>query len=761
MFIKKKIIKIFIFIFIFLAPISFSFESNPIGTNFNNNESIAIDVSINQAYAITTGNCGNFLRTPVACIQESILSVYELLIFYTTQIILVLVGLMFDMILFFSLDGNFYRSGLMEAGWEILRDFTNIIFIFALLIISFKLVLGQDDGKTKGTLVKTILIALTINFSLFLTYIVIDSSNILAQVFYNRIDVTGNYNVDNGENSAVDDSLITSWIAEITEGQKSISLAIASKINPQKIIQQSGSNDFLQAFIIVTTAGIMNILLAYVFLSLLLLFLGRSLGLMVSGILAPLAFASLTIPSMQGLPYVGFSAWLKELVSLAFMAPVFMFFMYIIVTFLSNEGFLASLSNTQGQGFLAVIMSTYMFFLIIGGLLFLAKKITTSMAGNLGSMAAQGVAGITGVLAGAAAVGLTGGVALAGRGIKGTANVFGAKDADGKLTGKWAKRVSRFGGARLAFKADVTKIPGFKAMANASGMSNLGDKIGQVTGVSARDISNKAKYAGTAVVAGTRDILSGRAGAEEEVAQQKKRDERRDMSSQGTDGVYGWKRKLNKEKEQVEAKKIEQNAKDAMDKDGGVIAQRVIEQGAATAVLENPDIIKEETKAIEGLEDSIKNLTAQYNAAKGMGNTPAARVAAAQIQEEMNIEKLRLDARKKGIEISTLDMEGHVISNYGANAQAALDSEKLANKNKFGTTTTYKGVTGAVNVENKTYKGKHEYEKQKLHTEEKRVLVDVARDLRPGKEKQADALLKKIDSLLTDSTKERKVDTPT
>lgn len=478
----KKFILLIIFM-IFISPISINITD------------LSPDLYINTASALSIGEC-DYITSMGTCVANGILTVYELIIFYTTQILLVIVGLMFDAFLFFSLNSNFYRSGIIEAGWEILRDFTNIIFIFALLTIAFKLVLNQDDGKTKSTLIKTILIALTINFSLFITYAIIDSSNILAQVFYNRIDATGAYNVDNtnqsGEAGPASASPITNWVADLTDGQKSVSLAVASKINPQAIIQQSGVDNFIQGFIIVTSAGAMNILLGYIFITLMLLFLGRSLGLMISAIIAPIAFASLTVPSMQGLPYVGFNTWLKELIKLAFMAPVFMFFMYLIVTFLRNEGFLASLSNVQGQGFLVVIMSTYMFFMIIGGLLLVAKKITTSMAGELGSIAVKGVQGVTGALVAGAAIAATGGAAAAGGLMKVGSKVGGIGAKEGSKRALRAERWSKRGTKALSFKADVTKMPGFSAIA---GKDNA-KMIGKVTGKSAlghiRDQKKKA-----------------------------------------------------------------------------------------------------------------------------------------------------------------------------------------------------------------------------------------------------------------------------
>ena len=760
----KRTIKFWISVvavLLFLAPVSFNIGSPSTAEEFTQIGSIALQMDINSAQAqiISSGECGIDVGSWASCISDGIFHVYEFFILYLTNIFLVIVGLMFDIILHFSIDSNFYRGGLMESGWSIMRDFTNIVFIFALLTIAFKLVVSQDDGKTKKSLVKTLLVALTINFSLFFSFLVIDASNLLAYTFYNRIEVSGQYDVNTNEGTS---SAMQQMVREVTDDQPSISLAIASKINPQSIIQISGvnSNDLLLKFIIVTSAGILNLLLIYVFGSLLLLFLGRSLGLLVSGIVAPLAFASLTIPNSVNLPYIGFNTWIKQLISLAFMAPIFLFLMYLTITFLGDEGVLRGLAAAPSGGAIGKIMSVFIFFMIIGGFILLSKKITEKMAGELGGMVSKGVAGLTtGLVAGAAIV-ATGGAAAAGGFARGAGNLLSKKDAQGNETNKWARRANRVGNAGLSFKADVTKIPGFNKMADASGVKGLGGMVGKATGVSGRDAVDGTKYAATAVVAGGKDFISGRSEKEREAALEKKRAERRDISSKGKDGVYEWDRKLQKEKEKEANQANIDEAKSNIKLNSNVPeAIRKEENKSATAVLENPEDVKKETKAIEGLETSIKDLTAQYNAAKGSGNPNAD-----QIEDDLNYEKIRLEARKKGVNISKSDLEGHIIISHGGDPEKALKAEtnKSKNKDNFGAGTAYAGISGAkVLADKETRKGRHDHSKNRRNEEERKTIRKQANELRgsgtdPKKVKQADELLKKMETLLTDSTKERK-----
>ena len=764
----KRTIKFWISVvavLLFLAPVSFNIGIPNTAQEITTIGSFAVQVDVHSASAIDVPCYEGGLTEDIACgFKNGILTWYEWIVFDLTQIILVVIGLMFDIFIEFSIDSNFYRGGLMETGWSIMRDFTNIVFIFALLTIAFKLVVSQDDGNTKKSLIKTLLVALTINFSLFMTYLVIDSSNLLAYTFYNRIEADGQYQItnnDDGNFSGASAGGPAQWVKDVLgPDHRSISLAVASKFNPQGIIQTSGQTDFLPALVIITAAGALNILLSYVFLSTLLLFLGRSLGLMISGIVAPLAFASLTIPSSVNLPYIGFNTWIKQLVSLAFMAPVFMFLMYLIITFLGDEGTLRGLAGSESTGFLSNIMKIYIFFMIIGGLMLLAKKITEKMSGELGGMVSKGVAGLTtGLVAGAAIV-ATGGAAAAGGFARGAGNLLSKKDAQGNETNKWARRANRVGNAGLSFKADVTKIPGFNKMADASGVKGMGAMIGKATGVSGRDAVDGTKYAATATNAWKKDVVSGRSGKEREAALEKKRAERRDISSKGKDGVYEWDRKLQKEKEKEANQANIDEAKSNIKLNSNVPeAIRKEENKSATAVLENPEDVKKETKAIEGLETSIKDLTAQYNAAKGSGNPNAD-----QIEDDLNYEKIRLEARKKGVNISKSDLEGHIIISHGGDPEKALKAEtnKSKNKDNFGAGTAYAGISGAkVLADKETRKGRHDHAKNRRNEEERKTIRKQANELRgsgtdPKKVKQADELLKKMETLLTDSTKERK-----
>ncbi len=332
----KKFITSLILLLVFLSPLSIQLNSS---SNINS-ELPTVSIVENSAYALSvpcTGGWWKFVDNTACGIGNVILTYFELIWFYTTQILVVLVGLMFDAFLFFSIDSKFYRSGMIEAGWEILRDFTNIAFIFALLIQAFQMVLGVNIPKARNKLVKVILVALVINFSLFVTYAIIDASNILAYTFYNKIE-QNEVTFDASSNGGNGNKVIKS--DEQFKG-KSVSLAIAKKINPQELLDaktvSNGKVTKGQRVVMVLMVGVINGVLIYVFLSVTFLFLGRTIGLWLSAVLAPLAFASLTVPAMQKMEYIGFGKWFNSLLKMAFMAPVFLFFLYLAVQFMKID----------------------------------------------------------------------------------------------------------------------------------------------------------------------------------------------------------------------------------------------------------------------------------------------------------------------------------------------------------------------------------------------------------------------------------------
>lgn len=427
-----------------------------------------------------------------------------------------------DFFLNHSLQSTSYSgSNVIQQGWEILRDATNIVFIFALMMAAFRMVLGQGTSNAKGQVLKIILVALTINFSLYLSFAVIDAGNVLGQVFYNRIEKT-----DQAYTS------ITKDLPDVQTEEKSLSVSIANKINPQALFTEEnvgGKDNKAQRVLVILMGGIINFTLIGTFLSVSFLFLGRTIGLWFSAILSGLAFATLTIPKLTKQKYFGFDNWLSSLLSASFMAPVFLFFLYLAVTFM-NIGIGVAKGTDLVTRIIAIIIP--MIFIVI--LIKTAKEVAQSMAGEF---AGQVSAMVTKVAGGALAIG---GMA-ATAGLAATTGGAGAilKASTKKSTSGFGKFVNRTGNRMTRVKSlDVSKLPGFKQVMPKS-MTGMASAVGGKSWRGTTDKAAEKKY-------NALDSWSGRKLAEDEQKRKHKLEDRRAQSTRGDDGVYGWQRGLEK-----------------------------------------------------------------------------------------------------------------------------------------------------------------------------------------------------------------------
>ncbi len=387
-----------------------------------------------------------------------------------------LVAQLLDFFLGYSLDSNAYRSDFIVKGWGLIRDISNIAFIFTLLYLAIKHILGSSSKKYIPTL---IIVALLLNFSLFFTKVVIDAGNILARAFYNSIVI---------ENDTT---------YEDVEGYKSITYGIVDKINPQNLLStalfesgaggQIGSIDQTTGqfqgtvtpdisgntgtiFLIFILMTVVNLVLAWTFLSVSLTFIGRVIGLWFAMIFSPIAFITLAVPGSGGFfKQLSFDSWKDNVIKLAFLAPVFIFFLYLTISFLSILGTGESLAPAEGSSMFVALMKVFIPFLFIITLLQVAKKTADSMAGEFGGMVKSFVG---------KALGFVGGAALGATAFVGRATV--GRFAGGALeTGNYEKRI-----------ADAKGLNKWQLMVQRSALKKVNE--------SSLDIRNASKAKGLA-----------------------------------------------------------------------------------------------------------------------------------------------------------------------------------------------------------------------------------------------------------------------
>ena len=282
----------------------------------------------------------------------------------------------------YGLPGSGIESGIRDA-WKIVRDFSNILFIFALFVAAFSLILNKNfmGFEPKKTVVRVIIMALLVNFSLLFCRIIIQTADLFSNIFYNKIGTT---DYSNSRNTTV------KTVAQLYDSLKikSISLPLIDQSDPQNLFTDAGiTQNMPGSFTAYLMVGflIFFVLLIFIwtFASMLFIFLGRILGLWIGMILSPIAFVSWSIPFIEKDDLIGFENWLKNFIQLAFMTPIYLFFIYIVVTILNIKGF-ADLTNTgdaiQNGGWIfnviRIALSVLIPLLLSCFLLIQGKKIT-------------------------------------------------------------------------------------------------------------------------------------------------------------------------------------------------------------------------------------------------------------------------------------------------------------------------------------------------------------------------------------------------
>ncbi|MDO8492881.1 MAG: hypothetical protein Q7S34_04535 [bacterium] len=258
------------------------------------------------------------------------------------------------------------KLGTINAAWKVFRDLANVFFIFMLIYIAMKTILGLASGETRKMLTHVIIVALLINFSLFGTKVVIDASNIVAIQFYNSITTGGN-DADNGLSWVfMNNSKLTSIFQNVTE---------------EKLASET--NFLLVGFL----SLIFGIILTISFVAIGILFLIRFAILIMLMILSPLAFLGYAMPPLAG----AWEDWKKTLTREAIFAPFMMAMLWVVAAM--SSGIAAGLIPTNesvawsdafagkgGQSIYVIVNFALLIILLVAGMA-MSKKFSGSAGG--------------------------------------------------------------------------------------------------------------------------------------------------------------------------------------------------------------------------------------------------------------------------------------------------------------------------------------------------------------------------------------------
>lgn len=466
-------------------------------------------------------------------------------VFYAIpSFVLGLTASLLNVLLAITLSSKLYENTFISNAWKIVRDLSNIFFILVLLYISIKVILGLGGSEVKKMIVQVILMALLINFSMFITKVVIDSSNILALIFYNRINTeytnTTASTTTPGTPIPPRSYLSVTNPATIGIQEKDIAGGLASAFKPGEFLTQEffdkvktrtqagftlggaatyvGGGALAGSFIpivgtaigagigaggyaakiffgmwvpeevpnsllmgIILVSGLIMLFATYSFFIAGISFLGRLIELWILIIFSPFAFMSSTIPLLSGIPGVGWKGWLHRLLEVAFMAPIFMFMLYLIFKIVQLDIFkdLADRPFAE-QGTFEAIVILGIKALIVLILLNKATSYAKKGSGELGAMLIKGTE---------IAMGVAGGLALGGVAAAGQASIGrgAAYLSESNRLRDFADK-SRWGGAALRATSTLAKSE-FDARKGA-----MGGVLKAAGGVSGLNLGHSSKF---------------------------------------------------------------------------------------------------------------------------------------------------------------------------------------------------------------------------------------------------------------------------
>jgi len=219
---------------------------------------------------------------------------------------------------------EFTQAGVVQTGWRITRDLSNMLFVLILLIIAFATILRIETYGMKQILWKLIVIALLINFSLVIAGIIIDASQILTHFFYDNVKGT------------------TGVSAQLAKG---FNIPQVYKLNPEANIPEQIAGGMSGIFMIIFSIflGTIFVVCAAFALGIGAFFLFiRLVALWILLILAPLAWLAWVLPATKHL----FERWWSSFFKWTLFAPIYAFFIYLAIK-ATNSGTFVDIINTE------------------------------------------------------------------------------------------------------------------------------------------------------------------------------------------------------------------------------------------------------------------------------------------------------------------------------------------------------------------------------------------------------------------------------
>ena len=400
--------------------------------------------------------------------------------------ILYVASFLLDNALLYNIVLNPTNMPAVVNGWVIVRNIANALFLLVILWVAIKTIFSFDEGANKQLLVRIIIYAFLINFSLALTGASFGLANALAKPFRDAIgpDVAG-FIINATKISTMTLTPSTDGTAKYIQAIDQKNCGLASLLDP-KTRDALGENcqppRMAEGFVTtmtsvvnlateksakfketvaLTIANFFLILVLIMFWLMVFLLSARVIAMAFLGVLAPAAFflKVFPIPSISKM----FDEWLDNLLKWSFMAPVFYFLFYLSLVILKTmvDTPALKLSGVPFASNLLAMVPLIIFLAFLAETMHLTKK----MGGKGAQMAidiGKKVGGLA--IAGGMAV-ATGGTSLAASGAARVAQPVAEKAmaglAERPILGKITAPITNLGRAHYAAKdQEIDKMRG-------------------------------------------------------------------------------------------------------------------------------------------------------------------------------------------------------------------------------------------------------------------------------------------------------------
>ncbi len=344
----------------------------------------------------------------LAAIPVSIINVLFQVILLISNLVLSLAGLLLGWVVgpYFTTLPYTY-GGVVDIGWPLVRDFINMFFIIALVIIGLSTALRIKEYQAQKALPRLIIIAILINFTPVICGLIVDASNILMNFFLEELAGFRTFlNFMGMQVSSL-------WQA----------------LRPSCFFDIGCAASALGKTIVMTIFGFVA---AYIFLLYTFLFIMRYVMIWALVIISPIAFFSNIFPAAQKHLFksiLGWEEWWKAFIEWSLMGVIAGFFLYLAEQLMRlSPSMFSGRGLAPGEGGwvgnpIVEFVNNFLPWMVVLVFLQIGYKITKSTS----AMGAQGIikAVDTGlkVAATAAVVAATGGAAagLAAKGLAGAA----------------------------------------------------------------------------------------------------------------------------------------------------------------------------------------------------------------------------------------------------------------------------------------------------------------------------------------------------